>query len=243
VLLRFDGVESVYRVWLNGIEIGVGKGSRLVQEFDVSQELWESADIPSRFPPRDPEYARGSEGVPTDFLKTFYRDAYRRIRAESSDVVIVFHDGFRLREWADYFTTSGFERFFVDTHQYLMMLTFAAGDQDLERYLDHVRTEFQTTVEEMGVQMPLLVGEWCLDPMSTKIHELPPAQRRENFRRIAQAQLQAWNGAAGWFLWSYKLLADGPVADGWDLGKAIALGYLPIHPDPLPPGQDAGFGG
>ena len=36
VLLRFDGVESIYRVWLNGAEIGVGKGSRLVQEFDVT---------------------------------------------------------------------------------------------------------------------------------------------------------------------------------------------------------------
>ena len=37
ILLRFDGVESVYRVWLNGIEIGVGKGSRLVQEFDITE--------------------------------------------------------------------------------------------------------------------------------------------------------------------------------------------------------------
>ena len=39
VLLRFDGVESVYRVWLNGTEVGVGKGSRLVQEFDVTELL------------------------------------------------------------------------------------------------------------------------------------------------------------------------------------------------------------
>src|SRR5215213_5888616 len=30
------GGESIYRVWLNGGEIGVGKGSRLVQEFDVT---------------------------------------------------------------------------------------------------------------------------------------------------------------------------------------------------------------
>ena len=36
MLLRFDGVESIYRVWLNGTEVGVGKGSRLVQEFDVT---------------------------------------------------------------------------------------------------------------------------------------------------------------------------------------------------------------
>ncbi len=39
ILLRFDGVESVYRVWLNGFEVGVGKGSRLVQEFDVTELL------------------------------------------------------------------------------------------------------------------------------------------------------------------------------------------------------------
>ena len=39
VLLRFDGVESVYRAWLNGIEIGVGKGSRLACEFDVTAAL------------------------------------------------------------------------------------------------------------------------------------------------------------------------------------------------------------
>ncbi|GAA4265883.1 glycoside hydrolase family 2 TIM barrel-domain containing protein [Frondihabitans peucedani] len=35
-LLRFDGVESTYRVWLNGVEVGVGAGSRLAQEFDVT---------------------------------------------------------------------------------------------------------------------------------------------------------------------------------------------------------------
>ncbi len=36
IVLRFDGVESRYKVWLNGSEIGVGTGSRLAQEFDVT---------------------------------------------------------------------------------------------------------------------------------------------------------------------------------------------------------------
>jgi beta-galactosidase len=36
VVLRFDGVESRYKVWVNGTEIGVGVGSRLAQEFDVT---------------------------------------------------------------------------------------------------------------------------------------------------------------------------------------------------------------
>ncbi|KUM36250.1 glycoside hydrolase family 2 TIM barrel-domain containing protein [Arthrobacter sp. EpRS71] len=37
LVLRFDGVESRYKVWLNGREIGVGTGSRLAQEFDVTE--------------------------------------------------------------------------------------------------------------------------------------------------------------------------------------------------------------
>lgn len=39
IVLRFDGVESRYRVWVNGVEIGVGTGSRLAQEFDVTDAV------------------------------------------------------------------------------------------------------------------------------------------------------------------------------------------------------------
>jgi len=36
VLLRFDGVESTAVVWVNGVHVGVGVGSRLAQEYDVT---------------------------------------------------------------------------------------------------------------------------------------------------------------------------------------------------------------
>ena len=39
ILLRFDGVESMYKVWVNGDEIGVATGSRLAQEFDVTRSV------------------------------------------------------------------------------------------------------------------------------------------------------------------------------------------------------------
>ncbi len=39
VYLRFDGVESRYRVWVNGDEVGVGVGSRLTTEFDVTDNV------------------------------------------------------------------------------------------------------------------------------------------------------------------------------------------------------------
>ncbi|WP_331714771.1 glycoside hydrolase family 2 TIM barrel-domain containing protein [Auraticoccus cholistanensis] len=39
VVLRFDGVESMYRVWVNGAEVGVSTGSRLATEFDVTDHV------------------------------------------------------------------------------------------------------------------------------------------------------------------------------------------------------------
>jgi beta-galactosidase len=38
-VLRFDGVDSCFKVWLNGTEVGTAKGSRLPSEFDVGDLL------------------------------------------------------------------------------------------------------------------------------------------------------------------------------------------------------------
>lgn len=40
-ILRFDGVEAYFEVWLNGRQVGWSKGSRLAAEFDVSDFLVE----------------------------------------------------------------------------------------------------------------------------------------------------------------------------------------------------------
>ncbi|MBG6239063.1 beta-galactosidase [Mycetocola sp. CAN_C7] len=45
IVLRFDGVESRYKVWINGIEIGVGVGSRLAQEFDVTDAVRPGSNV------------------------------------------------------------------------------------------------------------------------------------------------------------------------------------------------------
>ena len=38
-VLRFEGVDSCFAVWVNGIRLGDGKGSRLPTEFDASQAV------------------------------------------------------------------------------------------------------------------------------------------------------------------------------------------------------------
>ncbi|OKJ71724.1 glycoside hydrolase family 2 TIM barrel-domain containing protein [Streptomyces sp. CB02460] len=44
-VLRFDGVESAARVWLNGVELGDFKGSRLPHEFAVGELLRPGANV------------------------------------------------------------------------------------------------------------------------------------------------------------------------------------------------------
>ncbi|MGX5771797.1 glycoside hydrolase family 2 TIM barrel-domain containing protein [Microbacterium trichothecenolyticum] len=44
-LLRFDGVESAFRVWVNGTEVGGSTGSRLMREFDVTGLLREGRNV------------------------------------------------------------------------------------------------------------------------------------------------------------------------------------------------------
>lgn len=39
--LRFDGVDSAFHVWVNGLEVGYSQGSRLTSEFDITSHLKE----------------------------------------------------------------------------------------------------------------------------------------------------------------------------------------------------------
>ncbi len=44
-VLRFDGIDSCGRIWLNGTELGVTRGSRLPSEFDVGSLLRERGNV------------------------------------------------------------------------------------------------------------------------------------------------------------------------------------------------------
>jgi glucan 1,3-beta-glucosidase len=193
----------------------------------ISRELWDAIDIPTRYPAVDPLEAAESEPVPTEFLKVFYRDAYDRIRAAAPNATVVFHDGFRLGEWKGFFSEPDFRDVVLDTHPYLMGLTGSAGDQSLEDYLAYIADRFARDVREAAQDVPLLIGEWCLDTAAKEATTLSVDDRRAYFRAIADAQLSAWEPAVAWTYWSYKLNTEDRQHDPWDMGRAIELGWLP----------------
>jgi beta-galactosidase len=102
-VLRFDGVESLYRVWVNGAEAGAASGSRLAHEFDVTDLVraganllsvrvhqWSAASyledqdqwwLPGIF--RDVTLsARPADGLEDVWLRTGFADGYGTIDPE-----------------------------------------------------------------------------------------------------------------------------------------------------------------
>jgi glucan 1,3-beta-glucosidase len=193
----------------------------------VSPEVWNLINVPKHFRAEDPAQAEGSEPVPTEFLKRFYMDAYDRIRAQADDVKVVFHDGFRIKEWVGFIKEPDFKNVVVDTHMYLVNRALSAGDADLDVILAYIASQFGGTVKEMSQHFPVMVGEWCIDPYSKKAAALVGDAKLDALQRVAAAHLNAWEGAAAWCYWSYKLHVDDPARDMWDLLKAIELGFMP----------------
>jgi glucan 1,3-beta-glucosidase len=201
-------------------------GIEVVNE-PISRAMWELVDVPRRFTPADPAYAAGSEPVPSDFLRDYYREAYTRIRALAPETTVVFHDGFRIDEWAGFLDRPEFTNVVVDTHLYLMEYALHHGLGELDDYVGYVRDVFAPTVREVSQHVPVMVGEWSLDTTSPAPHALPPDERQRYFRRMADVQLDAWRPAVAWTYWSYKMTIDTPASDVWDFGKALDLGFLP----------------
>lgn len=44
-VLRFEGVDSAFVVWVNGVEVGFSKGSRLTTEFDITDHLVDGENV------------------------------------------------------------------------------------------------------------------------------------------------------------------------------------------------------
>ena len=111
---------------------------------------------------RDREESRGSGHVPLKFLRTFYLEAYRRLReVMPEDKAVVFHDGFRLTAWNGFFRRSGMKNVYLDTHQYIwameMFLPFHKPFV-YRLFLGHAEKQ----IRKVQKAVPVLVGEWCI---------------------------------------------------------------------------------
>lgn len=185
----------------------------------ASPDMWNF--ISKRYKARDPEYAKGSAGVPFEFLCSFYKKAYHEIRKYlSEDKVVMFHDGFRPLMWKEFMQTEEFKNVWLDTHIYMMM----HGEGEAKDFVDLTLGEYRSKIREMSRYFPVVVGEWCLFHPAKGMKEMTAWEKKLSYRMVADAQLSAWDESAGFFFWSYKLISE---AEGWDFRKCVENGWFP----------------
>jgi beta-galactosidase len=106
VLLRFLGVDSLARVWLNGVEVGITSGSRLIAEFDITDVLRHGA--PNVLAVRVHQWSSGSYLEDQDmwWLSGIFRAVHVLVRPPESIGDFFVH--------ADYDPASGRGRLRID---------------------------------------------------------------------------------------------------------------------------------
>lgn len=83
-LLRFEGVDSCARVWVNGVEAGTTSGSRLPTELDVTPLLRFDPDVPNLIAVRVHQWSSGSYLEDQDmwWLSGIFREVSLRHRPD-----------------------------------------------------------------------------------------------------------------------------------------------------------------
>lgn len=218
----------------------------------ILEDMWTTMDVPNRYKPADPEKARGSRPNTMEFIRSFYLEAYDRIRKYMPDEkYVVIHDAFELKAWKEFMREDKYKNVVLDTHQYLMVAEALGCEQTVESYTAYIRGTLAKDIEEMQQYFPVICGEWCLfnslacgcdtkggQSVLNGVEGAPAEvvsseEKKRIYSALAKEQLDAWKKGSGYFYWSYKLLVDtvndaGWIGwDSWDFGRCTDFGWFP----------------
>lgn len=220
------------------IDATVELAGRLAQRYAGSPTLWgiELLNEPvskemramtrDRYVPRNPVITDGNDYVPSDVLRDYYERGYEAVRQWTTTAKVVLHDGFRLPEWQDFMTGPEYQGVVLDSHLYLGFEETAMQKRDLGAYARLIQERFSDTLAEASRAHDIIVGEWCVANKCAELDHADASTKRWVHRVIGDLELKAWEQAAGWFFWSYKLHVAGRA--DWDLCQALDRGWLAL---------------
>ena len=82
--------------------------------------------------------------------------------------MIVFHDAFRINEWASFFKDNNFNHVCLDTHMY-QCFDKKLFDKDISVH-EKKALDRKKVIDEIQQYVPLIIGEWSLGLRVTQDH-------------------------------------------------------------------------
>lgn len=194
------------------------------------------ADMQRRYTARDSKLSEHNAPITFKFLYEFYIRAYEELRKILPlDKVIMFHDGFDISKWENFFKLNKFENVVLDTHHYLMTAETSNENLSLDLYEKYIE-KLGNQIAKVNEFVPVIVGEWSLfnslatgtetkggiNPTQETFEKTKTISQEEIikiYRKMWDIQIEQWNKVQGYFFWSYKMNIDTvnePVWLGWD---------------------------
>jgi len=153
-------------------------------------------------------------------LKDFYQRCYAALRPLlRKETFLVFHDGFRFKEWFSFFQNTVWDHVILDTHLYQC---FDAKFAKME-YAEFLNHAAKTVAEYKAMEeyVPVVVGEWSLGARDMPL----PVTRDEFERAYFNAQIQAYEQLSGWIFWAYKITNH---HSGWNFRSLVERGIAKL---------------
>lgn len=160
---------------------------------------------------------RMGDGVALHVLRNYYRDAYRVIRENAGDeVLVVLPDAGRPHKWRTFMAQESYQNVWLDCHLFHHTdHVDAVGPSAVRTLVDRSR-RYLDRARKSG--LPTMVGKWSAslpyaDAMMTPEGAIALA------RVYVSEQLSAFSDCPGWFFQTWK--TSGRLV-GWDARVALA---------------------
>ncbi|MFA7106172.1 MAG: cellulase family glycosylhydrolase [Candidatus Izemoplasmatales bacterium] len=168
--------------------------------------------------------------IDIDIIQSFYLEGYSVIRKHLGDeIIVIFHDAFRINEWNNFFKDNNFVNVYLDTHMY-QVFGDIENETDIFRLYNFILKDRLEVIRKIKIDIPIIIGEWSIG-LSKKL----VSKARDNFqymaylRSIANLLFLVFEEANGWFFWNYKLSDQSTENNpGWSFKKMVELNILPF---------------
>lgn len=147
-------------------------------------------------------------------LQMWYLDTYHALRCINKERIIVFHDGFRINAWKDFFTKNNFNDVILDTHMY-QCFDDEVAKLDIKGH-EQKAIERKHIIKEIQHFVPLMIGEWSLGLRHNENDHTPEL---EKLNRYYKAQVKGMKEAYAHVFWSYKLITN--AHSGWHFRQLV----------------------
>ena len=160
-----------------------------------------------------------TQGIPSHYLRNYYRDAYDLVRAHMpADKLVVFSASGHPETWKRFMSGDKYQNVWMDLHLYHYRDDKAidiTSPRGISQAVERNRTLIKTA---RSCGFPVLVGEWSAAAVLSSSTVTP--EGRDAYERVfISSELASFSDASGWFFQTWKTEKRIPA---WDARVALA---------------------